>query len=140
MIFIDTNVFLRSILRDTEEKAEACIKFFEKIDKGEIQAVTSLLVLNELLWVMEGLNIDKKEITKRLKAVVMSKLGLLGVKNGSIVLEALGYYEELGVDFIDALHSCIARENNIKKIVTYDEHFEKLEFVQKIEPEELISG
>jgi predicted nucleic acid-binding protein len=41
------------------------------------------------------------------------------------------------VDFIDALNACIARESGIRDIITYDEHFKKIEFVNKIEPQEL---
>lgn len=136
-VFVDANVFLRSILQDDNEKARHCLKLLEKIDRGEVQAATSMLVLNEILWVLEGLNAGREDIAKRIKAIAMSKVEVLGHANGSAVLESLGYYEELNVDFIDALNACIARESGINDIITYDEHFKKIEFANKIEPQEL---
>lgn len=136
-VFVDANVFLRSILQDDNEKARHCLKLLEKIDRGEVQAATSMLVLNEILWVLEGLNVGREDIAKRIKAIAMSKVEVLGHANGSAVLESLGYYEELNVDFIDALNACIARESGINDIITYDEHFKKIEFANKIEPQEL---
>jgi predicted nucleic acid-binding protein len=121
-------------LRDDEEKSSHCLKFLEKVDEGEVEAATSLLILNEVLWVLEGLGVEKEDIVKRLKAIAMSNVEILRLENSSTLLESLGYYDELGVDFIDALNSCIARENNLKRIVTYDEHFKKLAFVEGVDP------
>lgn len=136
-VFIDANVFLRFILQDDEEKAGHCLKLLKKVDRGEVQAATSMLVLNEILWVLEGLNVGREDIAKRIKAIAMSKVEITGHANSSAVLESLGYYEKLDVDFIDALNACIARESGIRDIITYDEHFKKIEFVNKIEPQEL---
>lgn len=137
MIFIDANIFLRAILRDDQEKAENCLNFLDKIDKGEIEAATSFLVLNEILWVLEGLEIEKQEIVKRLKSIASSKVKILNNASSDCVLEALHLYEELGVDFIDALNACAARENKIEKVVSYDEHFDRISFVERIEPQEV---
>lgn len=134
MIFIDANIFLRAILEDDKEKAKNCLNFLGKIDRGEIEAATSVLVLNEILWVLEGLGIRKQDIVKRLKSIATSNVKILNNANASCVLEALHLYEELGVDFIDALNACTARENKIKKVVSYDMHFDKIEFVERIEP------
>ncbi len=134
-IFLDSNIFLRAILKDDEVKARNCLKLFEKVDRGEIKAATSMLVLNEILWVLEGYKAERAKIAERLKAVATSNVEILGAENGRIVLESIEYYKETGVDFIDALNACIARENKIQVIATYDNHFEKLDFVKAVLPE-----
>lgn len=134
-IFLDSNIFLRAILKDDEVKAKNCLKLFEKVDKDEITATTSMLVLNEILWVLEGYKVERGKIAERLKAIVASNVEILGAENGRIVLESIGYYKEMGVDFIDALNACIARENKIQIVATYDDHFEKLDFVKAVLPE-----
>ena len=136
-VFIDANIFLRSILQDDREKAGHCLKLLKKVDRSEVQAATSMLVLNEILWVLEGLNVGREDIAKRIKAITMSEVEVLGHANASAVLESLSYYEKLDVDFIDALNACIARESGIRDVITYDEHFKKIEFVNKTEPQEL---
>ncbi len=136
MIFIDANIFLRAILQDDREKAANCLKFLGRVDRGELEAATSVLVLNEILWVLEGLGVGRQEIVKRLKAIAASNVRVLDCGNSSAVLESLHVYEELGVDFIDALNSCTARENGIMKITSYDEHFDRIKFIERIEPQE----
>lgn len=136
-VFLDTNVFLRAILGDDEEKVKDCLNLLSKVDRGEIDAVTSMLVLNEILWVLEGYGIEREDIVKRIDSIIMSKIEIVTTMNASIALESLRYYEELKVDFIDALNSCIAREIKAEKVVTYDEHFKKMGFIRAVEPQEL---
>ena len=134
-VFLDSNIFLRAILKDDEKKAEHCLKLFEKVDEGEITAATSMLVLNEILWVLEGYKVGRKEIAERLGAIAASNIKLLAAEDDNIALESLTYYKDLGVDFIDALNACVARKNKIQTIVTYDSHFEKLNFIKAAMPE-----
>ena len=136
-VFLDSNIFLRAILKDDEKKAEHCLKLFEKVDEGEITAATSMLVLNEILWVLEGYKVGRKEIAERLGAIAASNIKLLAADDDNIALESLTYYKDLGVDFIDALNACVARKNKIQTIVTYDAHFEKLNFIKAAMPETL---
>ena len=134
-VFLDSNIFLRAILKDDEKKAEHCLKLFEKVDNSEITAATSMLVLNEILWVLEGYKVGRKEIAERLGAIAASNIKLLAAEDDNIALESLTYYKDLGVDFIDALNACVARKNKIQTIVTYDSHFEKLNFIKAAMPE-----
>ena len=136
-VFLDSNIFLRAILKDDEKKAEHCLKLFEKVDNSEITAATSMLVLNEILWVLEGYKVGRKEIAERLGAIAASNIKLLAAEDDNIALESLTYYKDLGVDFIDALNACVARKNKIQTIVTYDSHFEKLNFIKAAMPETL---
>jgi predicted nucleic acid-binding protein len=136
-VFLDTNVFLRAILGDDKEKAKDCLNLLSKVDEGEIDAVTSMLVLNEILWVLEGYGVGREDIVDRIDSIIMSRIEISEAVNGSIALESLRYYEELEVDFADALNSCIAREIKAEKVVTYDEHFKKIGFIKVIEPQEL---
>lgn len=134
-VFLDSNIFLRAILRDDADKANACLRLLEKIDRGEVEAATSTLVLNEILWVLEGYKVKRLEIAERLEAIAMSEVEILGDAGGNVTMEALGYYRELGVDFTDALNACIARENGIRAVATYDSHFQKLGFIRAIQPD-----
>lgn len=135
MIFVDANIFLRAILQDDRAKAEDCLKFLRMVDQGELEAATSILALNEILWVLEGLGVSRRDIVKRLKAIAASNVEILASADSGGLMESLSLYEELGIDFIDALNAYVARENKISKIVSYDEHFDRLNFVERIEPQ-----
>ena len=52
-ILVDTNVLLRLFLRDIEDQFDQSRKFFDQVEKGEVVAEISILVLNELIWIME---------------------------------------------------------------------------------------
>jgi len=136
-VFLDSNIFLRAILKDDKKKAKNCLGLLDKVDNGEVEAATSVLVLNEILWVMEGYKVKRNDIAERLEAIATSNVEVLGAGDSSLVLESLAYYEEAGVDFIDALNACIARENRIPMVATYDEHFKRLGFVEAVLPESI---
>ncbi|MFZ8831725.1 MAG: hypothetical protein ACO2OY_06205 [Thermodesulfobacteriaceae bacterium] len=42
--FLDTNIFLRYITKDNEEKAYKVLELLKKIEKGEEKAITSPLI------------------------------------------------------------------------------------------------
>ncbi len=45
--FLDTNIFLRYLTKDDEEKAYKVLELLKKIEKGEEKAITSPLVIFE---------------------------------------------------------------------------------------------
>lgn len=49
--FIDTNIFLRPILKDDKKKVRDCRKLINKIKQGEIKAVTAAIVFAEIAWI-----------------------------------------------------------------------------------------
>ncbi|MFQ6136371.1 MAG: hypothetical protein ACE5PM_04225 [Candidatus Hydrothermarchaeales archaeon] len=53
-----------------------------------------------------------------------------------MALGSLRYCKELGVDFVDVLNACIARENKLREVVTYDNHFGKLDFIEAVPPKD----
>lgn len=66
--FLDSNIFLRPIVKDDPEKVRDCERLFEKIERGAIKAFTSNLVLAEILWVGIGFyKIKKKGFNRDIK-------------------------------------------------------------------------
>jgi len=137
-VFIDSNIFLRAILRDVPDQAKSCLTLFEMIDRGEIPSCTSMLVLNEILWVLEGLRVPRDEIAKRTGAIAGSRVRLLATSDQDFVEAAIRLYTAKEVDFQDALNAETARAEDIKVIVSYDSHFDEIDFVDRKEPDEII--
>ncbi|MBU3979146.1 PIN domain-containing protein, partial [Patescibacteria group bacterium] len=50
--FLDTNIFLRHLTGDIPEQAQKATSFFEKIERGELKAVTSDIVVLETVWTL----------------------------------------------------------------------------------------
>jgi predicted nucleic-acid-binding protein len=132
-IFVDTNIFLRFLIGDNEEQYRKCRRFFEKVKKGEVHAITSPLVIFEIIWVLHSYyELSKEEAAER----VIALLGLRGleVQEKDKFLEALVLWQETKADFNDVFNYVWCRDNGIKKIVSYDKHFDKFPEIQRFEP------
>lgn len=135
--FLDSNIFLRPIIKDDFEKAKECEELFKKIKKGTIRAFTSSLILSEIIWVGSSFcKIKKGDLIRAVR-------GILDFKNLKIIDHfdsrlAIEMYEKYSVKFIDAL---IASNPRIYKkeviVVSYDKDFDKIG-VKRITPARII--
>jgi len=135
--FLDTNIFLRPIVRDIPDQATDCLKLLEKISRSQLKAATGSLILAELNWtLLKFYNYSKPEI-----AEVLS--GLAAAKNIKIIdkyntVQATKLYSTYNVKFIDCL---IASYREIldghMTVVSYDRDFDKLG-VTRVEPSKTV--
>ena len=135
--FLDTNIFLRPVVKDDAQKVIACEGLFRLVTEGKIKAFTSHLVLAEFVWTSQKFyQISREEVSNILE-------GILGIKNLKIREKfnssiAIQYYIQSNVKFIDAL---IASDSSIQKgtvkVVSYDKDFDKIK-IPRIEPHQLI--
>lgn len=135
--FVDSNIFLRALLKDEERSFPDCLKFLNKIKEGEINAFTSNLVLAEINWILLRIyKFSKNEVIEGLNSILSLKN--LKIRDKFEVRLALEIYNNLSVKFIDAL---IASNSGIFKrkiiIVSYDKDFDKIRVMRK-EPKDLI--
>jgi len=135
--FLDSNVFLRPIVKDDENKLNECKDLFGKVGKNKLIAVTSNFVLAEIVWVCQKFyGLDKVIVTGALKRILNYK----GIKilDGSDPALAVDIYERYNIKFIDALiasHPKIQSKEMI--VVSYDKDFDKLGVIRK-EPGEIV--
>ncbi len=135
--FIDTNVFLRIIVKDDQKKVADCEKLIELIKLQKIKAFTSNLVLAEIVWTLLSFyKIQKEVVVKILSAI-------LGIKNLKIddsmhSLNAISLYTQNNVKFIDCLISSNPQiASHDMKVVSYDKDFDLLS-AHRVEPSEII--
>ena len=135
--FIDSNIFLRTLLRDEEETFKDCVSFLNEIKKGEIKAFTSNLILAEINWtLLKFYKFPKEKVIEGLYSISRLKnLRIIDKFNANLAIEI---YKKLPIKFIDAL---IASNPRILKkevmIISYDKDFDKLNVIRK-EPKEVI--
>ncbi len=135
--FLDSNIFLRPIVKDDVRKVEECELLFEKIKRGKIKCFTSNLVLAEIVWVSKSIyGLRKEEIIKILKGI----FGFKYIKfiNNFNPLLAVEIFQNFDVKFIDALIASNPRIYQKKiTVVSYDTDFDKLDIIRK-EPEKIV--
>jgi len=131
--FVDTNIFLRYLTKDDPEKYERCRERFKRVVKGEITLSTSAMVIAELIWTLQSYyKVPKAEVIEKATVIVGTKN--LSIPDKHIVADALVLYARKNIDFIDAYNAVFMRYHGIRDIYSYDEDFELIEDIKRIEP------
>lgn len=137
--FVDTNIFLRVLLKDEEKTFRDCLRFLKEIKNGNIKAITSNLVLAEINWtLLKFYKFAKEDVIKSLDSI--THLNHLKLIDDFDSISAIKSYKDYQIKFIDALISSIPEIGEGKmKIVSYDRDFDKLGD-WRVEPREIIKN
>lgn len=135
--YIDTNIFLRVVAKDDRYKLLDCERLVENIKSGKIAAITSSLVLAEVVWTCQkAYRLDKAEVKDVLKSILSIKN--LKFRDKQQLFTAADLFEKHNVKFIDCL---IASQPDIAAgrmpVVSYDREFDRMG-IKRAEPKDLI--
>ena len=118
--FVDANVFLRYMTNDIPEQAEAVAALLRKAADGELKLITNAMVIAELVWVMESIYRLPPETIQEYMEIVLNTPGL-HIPEAEMVSQAVLWYAEKNVDFIDAYNAVWMDEMGLSRIVTFDQ-------------------
>jgi len=125
--FADTNLFLRYLTNDVPEQADAVEQLLRKAASGDITLVTNALVIAEIVWTLESFyRLPRGEIKEKILAILNTPG--IQVVGGDLVLQAIVWYAERNVDFIDAYNAAWMQAQGVKTVYTFNrKHFSRLE-------------
>ena len=126
--FIDTN-FLVSLLVESEH-TERAKRVFEKIADNDL--ITSVNVIEETLYILRRIFRDENEALVNILRNFIDGLELEVID----CLPLNGFFEvfeEYNLLPNDALIAATCKHYGIKKIATFDEDFERVDFLEVIE-------
>ena len=133
MKFVDTNVFLRFLTADIPEKADACEKLFQKALADKERLFTTDLVIAEIIWVLESYyELPKNEVQEKVEKILNTPNLICPQKE--VILGALNLYSEKNIDYIDAFNALILRDKSIEEIYSYDQHYDRVDWLTRLEP------
>ncbi len=132
--FIDTNLFIRYFTNDDPQKADRVELLLAQAAKGKIKLITAEMVLAEVVWVLESYyDLEKLRIAEMLKAILATPG--LEVLNGKIVQNAIPYYAQQNIDFVDAYIVALMQKHGIEGIYSFDKkHLDRIVHVTRMEP------
>ena len=135
MQFVDANVFLRFLTRDDPVKAERVKTLLERAQRGEVALCTSESVITELVFVLSSPKLYRLS-REEIRVVLSPIVGLRGLKLPSrkTLLRALDLFAATSMDFVDALAVAQMEAVGISEIYSYDEHFDSLRGITRLEP------
>ena len=124
-VFADTNLFLRYLTDDIPAQADAFEKTLRDAAAGRLTLVVSPLVCAEIVWTLESYyQLPKEDIQQKLLAMLNTPG--LEIPGGEIVMQAVLWYGDKNVDFIDAYHVAWMESLSISDIYTFDrKHFSR---------------
>lgn len=136
LLYVDSNIFLYPIIYEVDavEEARGAKGLLLKIATGDVEAYTSILTWDEVVWVVRKLFGLELSIEQGKCLLAFPNLRFLAVKK-SVVLRAQEILEKYGVKPRGAIHAATAMENNITTIVSYDKDFDVIREVRRIEPD-----
>lgn len=128
---LDTNIFLRFLIKERMKDYEECSELFSRVRSLEIEAVTAGIVLAEISWVLGSYYKQKVGvITEKLQAIV--KMKGLNVVDGYDWISAVGTYGDKKIKFVDAVLASLPKVSSKEwVVVSYDEDFKKLPVLWK---------
>ena len=125
--FIDTNLFLRYLTNDLPLQADAVERLLRQATSGERLLVTNCMVIAELVWTLESFYKLAPAVIQDQLFAILNTAGL-DIEESDILFQALLWYIEKRVDFIDAYHVAWMQSRGIQAIFTFDrKHFSRFE-------------
>jgi len=131
---IDANIILRAVLQDVPEQAVRVNSLLVKAEAGDLILLIPEPVLSDVLYVLTGMKVPKKEIA----AVVRSWLNLPGVSllgiDMDVVHTALDLLVDKNVKWSDALIAARMFAWGCTDICTFDAHFDRIKGITRHQP------
>ena len=131
-MFVDANIFITASLgRDSHSKK--CREFLARVEKGEQHAITSVLVLHEVLRSIEvHTKSREKASAKTARFASLPNLRICEVTNRHFT-DSLKYFKQ-GLEPRDALHVAVMLDNSVDKILSFDRDFDSVKEIKRQEP------
>jgi predicted nucleic acid-binding protein len=124
MIFVDTNYFLRFLLKDIENQYLEVKKLMVNAAQGEKELFTSTIVFFELYWVLSSYyGKNRPELSSTLRDFL--GLEFIRLEERSILREAISIFERSPLSLEDAYNIVFAKKREAKEFKTFDKKLAK---------------
>jgi predicted nucleic acid-binding protein len=131
--FIDTNVLLRVLTRDDEDKAARGLDLLLRVERREERVITSPLVIFETIFTLQkSYGVQRTRIRELLWPIL--RLPNLDLHDKPVYEEALTIFASTTLSFADAHNAAFMRWRNLNRIYSWDEDFDRVAGIERIEP------
>jgi predicted nucleic acid-binding protein len=131
LILLDTNIFLELLLG--QKRATECENLLELISKGQTEATVTHFAVHAV----EAALGDESSLATFLRNLEHSVGLYIYETNLSEEMAAALMSEKIGLDFDDTLQYFVAKKLGVDAVVSFDEHFDKVD-LRRVEPRDLL--
>src|SRR3989338_3236920 len=119
MIFIDTNYFVRFLLKDLTVQYKAARNLFEAGAKGDKILFTSTIVIFEIYWLFSSFyQKTKPEVVDILRKTL--SLSFIEITERKIIEKAVEIFESSNLDLEDSYNIAYSVEKKAEHFLTFD--------------------
>lgn len=138
MYILDTNIFLRALIREDEKMLSDCVRLLDGLERKKFKAKLPGIVLAEIVWMLQlHYRFPKDTITSFMRHLL--SMSHLFVTNDYQHFLALGLFTKHNIKYVDC---CIASLPGVLEgkhtIVSYDKEFDRLG-VKRVEPGTIVA-
>lgn len=132
MIFLDTNIILRFILKDHPIYSPKAEEIIEQIDGGSVKVYISWPTILEVVFVLQNsIKLPKKEIAEKILPIF--HLDNAALEQKYLLDTIFGYYVDKNISLTDAYNAALMQKKKIKRIYSFDEDFDKFPQIKRLE-------
>lgn len=127
-VLLDSNIFIRFLIQDVPAHFKQAKATFEDIEGGRVKGFVSLLVINEVIWILENFYELKRDmyIPKFLELLSLGNIKIMEVKK-EMILAILQEMPKHTYDFTDVY---LFEVKGKRSIASFDKDFEKMPLVE----------
>jgi len=131
--FLDTNILLRFLTRDDEQKAQQALNLLLRIERGEEKAITSSLVIFETIYTLQSFyKVPRQHIKEQVLSII--SLRSLHLPDKNLFHQALDLYVTKNISFADAYNAAYMQSEEVSNIYTWDRDFDRIDGITRLEP------
>ena len=133
--FMDTNILLRYLTRDDEQKAQQALSLLTKVERNEEKVITSSSVIFETVYTLQSLYKVPRQIIKEQVLSIIS-MRHLHLPDKNLYYQAFDLYVTKNISFADAFNAAYMLAEKVSSIYSWDRDFDKIEGIVRLEPGE----
>ena len=124
MMFVDTNYFLRFLLKDVNSQHLEAKNLFLSASEGKSELITSTIVFFEIYWVLSSYyERNKTEVANILEKVL--SLNFIELEERELLFKSLSLFKKTKLDLEDCYNVCYAKGKGIRSFKTFDKKLNK---------------
>ncbi|MGO8805358.1 MAG: type II toxin-antitoxin system VapC family toxin [Candidatus Bathyarchaeia archaeon] len=138
MRFLDANIFIyayyrpkRTLTEKEEAIKEEAKNIISNISAGREQVLTTVVHISEIVNILKN-GLPKDLLTKTILGLFMLDNVIIKDVTKEGYFAAVAIAEDLKLEPNDALAADIMRQNGVKEIYSFDEHFNKINDVTRL--------
>jgi predicted nucleic acid-binding protein len=131
--FIDANIFLRHLTQDHPTHSPRATAYLQRIEQGEFQAHTALMIVFEVVFTLERFYKQGKTDIRDHFLPLLELPGILLPRKRQL-RRVFDLYVSANLSFVDAYCAIDSQRLRATRIVSFDTGFDRVPGIRRIEP------